>query len=185
MAFQFIAEQWVPYPLNLVFAFFANPENLPRLMPRWQSVRIEEAMFAPPPPRPAGVRAFPGIVAGSGSRLTLSARPVPFSPLRAPWEALIQDFRWNQGFCDVQLRGPFRSWKHCHSVHERVAHDGRPGTLIRDEVKYELPLGRLSVFADKLAAKNGLAYAFTYRHKRTLELLARMAAQTGTPPRLA
>jgi hypothetical protein len=27
-------QQWVPYPVELVFAFFANPANLPHLMPR-------------------------------------------------------------------------------------------------------------------------------------------------------
>ena len=182
MPFRFLAEQWLPFPLELVFSFFANPENLPRLMPSWQRVRIEEAVFAPPPPRPAGTPVFPGIIAGSGTRLTLSARPLPFSPLRAPWEALIQDFRWNEGFCDVQLRGPFRSWRHCHSVrpHEENA---RAGTLIHDDVTYELPLGRLNPLADKLAAKNALACLFRYRQQRTLELLARMAAQTATPPR--
>ena len=32
----FTSEQWLPYPVEPVFAFFANPENLPRLMPKWQ-----------------------------------------------------------------------------------------------------------------------------------------------------
>ena len=178
MPFHFTAGQWVPFPLDLVFSFFANPENLPRLMPRWQRVRIEEAVFAPPPPRPQGSRILPGIAAGSGTRLTFSARPFPFSPLRAPWEALIQDFRWNEGFCDIQLRGPFRSWKHCHSVEP-----SRNGTLIHDDITYELPLGRLNPLADKIAAKNALAYTFRYRQQRALELLTRMAAHTTAPPR--
>ena len=178
MPFHFRTGQWVPYPLELVFSFFANPENLPRLMPRWQKARIEQATFAPPPPRPPGSPRFPGIVAGSGTRLLLSARPFPFSPVRAPWEALIQDFRWNEAFCDIQLRGPFRCWKHCHTVEP-----SRNGTLIRDDITYELPLGRLNPLADKIAAKNALAYTFRYRQQRTLELLARMAPQTPTPPR--
>ena len=33
-------EQWVPFPLERVFAFFSNPENLPRIMPAASSTRL-------------------------------------------------------------------------------------------------------------------------------------------------
>lgn len=179
VACRFHTEQWLPYPAPLVFSFFANPANLPRLQPRWQKMRIEQATFAAPPPAPPHHARIPGVVAGSGSRLLLSARPFPFSPLRAPWEALIEDFEWDKGFCDVQLRGPFRSWRHCHSVEDAMQPEtGLPGTLVRDDVTYELPLGRLNPLADKLAAKNALAYTFRVRHKRTEQLLARMTGRT-------
>src|ERR1700710_2184838 len=97
-------EQWLPYPIELVFAFFANPENLPRLMPPWQKARIEEASFVPPPPLPGTPRPK-SIAAGTGTRLPLSFRPFPYSPIRVPWEAEISDFAWNNRFCDTQLRG--------------------------------------------------------------------------------
>jgi ligand-binding SRPBCC domain-containing protein len=179
MRYNFHAEQWLPYPRGLVFAFFANPENLPRLMPRWQAARIEEAVFAPPPPRPAGVPRYPGIVAGAGTRLTISARPFPLSPVRAPWDALIEDFRWNEGFCDIQERGPFRYWRHCHSVHDAESPaTGLPGVVVQDDVEYELPLPEaLSGIADKLVVKLAMRKLFAFRQKRTTELLALM---TGT-----
>jgi ligand-binding SRPBCC domain-containing protein len=175
MSQRFSTEQWVPFAPALVFAFFANPENLPRLMPRWQKARIEEAVFAPPPPQPEGAPRFPGIAAGAGTRLTISARPFPLSPVRLPWEALIEDFRWNEGFCDIQLRGPFQSWRHCHSV--RFAQNPETqqhGSVIRDEVEFSL----------RFAAMNplvlpGLSYVFRYRQRRTLELLPRMAEVSG------
>ena len=176
MRHQFHAEQWLPYPRDLVFAFFANPENLPRLMPKWQRARIEEATFAPPTSRPEGTSRYPGLSAGSGTKLTISARPFPLSPLRVPWDALIEDFRWNEGFCDVQLRGPFHYWRHCHSVRdERSAETGKPGSVVADHVEYELPLGGLGDFVDLIAAKRGMEMLFRYRQKRTEELLARMA----------
>src|ERR1700704_5799181 len=106
MRAHFHAEKWLPQPVELVFAFFANPENLPRLMPKWQAARIEEASFRPPPPHP-GTPRYPGIAAGDGTRLTLSFRPFPYSPVRISWEAAIGHFIWNQQFCDTQLRGPF------------------------------------------------------------------------------
>lgn len=179
MPFEFTAEQWLPYPIEIVFSFFANPENLPRLMPPWQKTRIEEATFSPAPPPPPGQKMFRGVVAGNGTRLTLSVRPFPFSPLRVPWEALIEDFEWNRGFCDVQVRGPFRSWRHCHTAREEAhSQTGVPGTCVRDHVTYELPLGELSPLADKLAARHALAYTFRVRHRRTEEWLQKL---TGRP----
>ena len=172
--FTFVAEQWLPFPVELLFAFFANPENLPRLMPAWQGTRIEKASIVPPPPRPQGAPHYPGLVAGDGTRLTLSVRPFPLSPVRVPWEACIEQFRWNEGFCDVQTSGPFRSWRHCHTV--QAGSDpvtGRPGTLVRDHIQYELPFGFMGGLVDKIVVKNGLQYTFRVRHKRAQELLAR------------
>jgi ligand-binding SRPBCC domain-containing protein len=176
MRHQFSTEQWLPYPHELVFAFFANPENLPRLMPRWQKARIEEAHFTPPPPRPAGAPRYPGVVAGDGTRLILGIRPLPFLLMHLPWEALIEDFRWNKGFCDVQVRGPFQYWRHCHTV-TASTENNQPGTLLRDHVEYELPLGALGALANKFAVRRALAATFRYRQKRTTELLA---LATGT-----
>ena len=57
----FQAEQWLPYPIETVFAFFANPENLPPLMPAWQKARIEKLSIVPPPPRSSAVAALPKV----------------------------------------------------------------------------------------------------------------------------
>ena len=174
MRHSYESEQWLPYPVELVFAFFANPENLPRLMPRWQQARIEEAAFAPPPPNPttgSGSR-FRGIAAGAGTRMTISFRPFPYSPVRVPWDAEITEFVWNDHFCDHQLRGPFAYWHHCHSVRPEVRTGASAGTLLRDKVEYELPLGRLGELANHLFIPRQLRSTFDYRHKRTRELLA-------------
>ena len=174
MRYHFETTQWLPYPPELVFAFFANPENLPRLMPRWQHARIEEVVFTAPPPRPTGSPRYPGIAAGNGTRLTIGIRPFPFAPFRIPWEAEIEDFRWNQGFCDTQLRGPFKYWHHCHTVTAAPSPNDptQPGTTLQDTLIYELPLGPLNRLADLLIAKHALAYTFRYRQRRTTELLA-------------
>lgn len=167
------AEQWLPYSVETVFNFFANPENLPRLMPSWQKARIEEAVFAPPPPRPASnLAAAPkaAVAAGQGTRMTISFRPFPFSPLRVPWDAEITEFEWNDHFCDVQHRGPFAYWRHCHRL-QAEQRDGRAGTLLRDHVEYELPFGILGDVANALVAKRQMGSIFRYRQRRTIELL--------------
>jgi ligand-binding SRPBCC domain-containing protein len=170
MPAKFHAEQSLPYPVELVFAFFANPENLPRLMPKWQAARIEEASFAPPPPRPEGARRYPGIAAGDGTRLTLSFRPFPYSPVRVSWEAAISHFVWNEQFCDTQLRGPFHFWHHCHRVSAGL--DG--GSVVRDEVEFELPLDPVSRVAMPVV-RSQMAAMFRFRQQRTAELLALIA----------
>ena len=177
MRHTFHAEQWLPYPLELVFAFFANPENLPRLMPPWQKARIEEASFIPPPPRPSSPLPQRGIAAGAGTRVTLSFRAFPYSPIRIPWHAEISEFTWNDHFCDIQNRGPFKFWKHCHHLRpeSRPTHPGAdptPGTLLNDHVTYELPFGPLGDLGNLLARRQ-LASTFRYRHQRTAELLPR------------
>jgi ligand-binding SRPBCC domain-containing protein len=170
MRHTFQAEQWLPFPADHVFAFFANPENLPRLMPPWQKARIEEAAFAPPPPRPTGGRLYPGIVAGAGTRMTLSFRPFPYSLLRVPWDAEITEFAWNGHFCDIQHRGPFAHWRHCHRLTPETRNE-IPGTLLRDEVEYELPGGPLGDLAAKSFAPLQFRYLFNFRHQRTAALL--------------
>jgi ligand-binding SRPBCC domain-containing protein len=173
------SEQWLPYPVDLVFAFFANPDNLPRLMPSWQNARIEEAAFTAPPPRPASIPTPKSIAAGAGTKLTLSFRPFPYSPVRVPWEAEITEFVWNDHFCDHQLSGPFAYWHHCHQVssesRDNESGAATPGTLLRDHVEYELPLGRLGDLANWLAVSRQLGRTFDYRHTRTRELLTQLA----------
>jgi ligand-binding SRPBCC domain-containing protein len=175
MRHTFHAEQWVPFPIEHVFAFFANPENLPRLMPPWQKARIEEAAFAPPPPTPPGGRSYPGVVAGAGTRMTLSFRPFPYSPMRVPWDAEISEFVWNEHFCDIQHRGPFAYWRHCHRLtpETRILESGSlsPGTLLRDEVEYEFPGGPLGDLAAKTFAPVQFRYLFKFRQERTAALL--------------
>ncbi len=182
MRHTFQTEQWLPFPVELVFAFFAYPENLPRLMPAWQKARIEEAAFAPPPPRPVSsdlALRFNSIAAGAGTRMTLSFKPFPYSPVRIPWEAEITEFAWNEHFCDRQLRGPFAFWNHCHRLHPETR-TNQSGTLVRDEVEYEMHLGALGDLAHSLFVRRQLKATFDYRHRRTEELLPRMALAVRT-----
>jgi ligand-binding SRPBCC domain-containing protein len=172
------SEQWLPYSVDLVFAFFSNPENLPRLMPSWQRARIEEAALTPPPSPANSDRPlyFKGVVAGAGSRITLSFKPFPYAPLRISWEAEITEFVWNDHFCDHQLRGPFTYWHHCHSLCSETHTDNSgvftTGTLLHDKIEYELALGKIGDLANRLFVTDQLRSTFAYRHKRTNELLA-------------
>jgi len=170
MRHRFHGQQWLALPIESVFAFFANPANLPRLMPEWQNARVDEAIFVAPPAL-AYEQERPR-VAGTGSRITISFRPLPLLPLRMRWDAEIVDFEWNVTFCDEQRpRGPFRYWRHRHTVTPEAQH-GISGTRIADDVEYELPLGLLGDAANIIFVARQIRAIFDFRQKRLVELFA-------------
>lgn len=160
----FITEQWVPYPVTTVFAFFSDPSNLPRLMPRWQDARIDSAELVR-----SGEASLPQ-AADRGSRILLSFRPVPLSPVRLRWLAIIDDFEVNQRFCDLQVTGPFGYWRHCHIVAPE-RHGDVDGTRITDAVDYDWPLRPLSPFMDMVFGRLQIRAIFRYRQQQLLKLL--------------
>ena len=176
MVHRFSASQWLPYPLPFVFAFLADPQNLPSLMPAWQKARIEEARIVAPPPAPATAfktARLRGPSAGAGSVITISFRPFPFSPIRLPWEAVIAEFVWNEHICDVQERGPFAAWKHCHFVKEE-RRESVAGTLITDDVTYEMKMGPMGEMAHSLFLAGQVKAVFAYRQKRIAAIFERI-----------
>jgi ligand-binding SRPBCC domain-containing protein len=176
MRHSFVTNQWVPYPVELVFDFLVNPQNLPPLMPAWQKTRIEDAKIVAPPERPASqvTRRLRSIAAGTGSVITISFRPFRLSPMRVPWEATISEFVWNDHFCDELSRGPFAYWKHCHRVRaERL--EGKAGCLIIDDVIYELKMGALGEMARRAFAEKQIKQLFAHRQMQVERFLAVMA----------
>jgi ligand-binding SRPBCC domain-containing protein len=168
MRHHFQTEQWLPYPRERVFAFFADPANLPHLMPGWQRVRVERANYVSPPEAPSTGR----VLAGQGSMMTISFRPVPLFPLRLEWDAYIAEFRRNDYFCDEQRRGPFKYFRHCHRVGDEVR-DGVMGSVMSDAVEYELPLGLLGDVANGLAVGRQIRSLFHHRQRMLPVLLSR------------
>lgn len=179
MVQRFETDQWVPFPVELVFAFFANPSNLPHLAPPRQKVRIEHLRLQPPPPRPVvadPARRFRSIAAGEGSEILISFRPVRWIP-RVSWLAQIVDFEWNRHFVDVQVRGPFKEFRHRHGVRAEVR-DALEGTVISDAIEYALPGGALARFGEGLVRAQ-MERGFAFRHKRLPEILAAAARQAA------
>jgi ligand-binding SRPBCC domain-containing protein len=117
-----------------VFAFFSNPENLPRIMPASSDTKLIVLNRMPAPTPPAGVDSDKA--AGVGSMIVTSFRVFPFLPVRAKWIARITEFDWNHYLADVQDRGPFECWHHRHEFRAETR-DGAAGTLVRDRIDYE------------------------------------------------
>jgi ligand-binding SRPBCC domain-containing protein len=133
---------------DAVFAFHESPGALERLTPPWEQVRRIEG----------------GDSLRPGTRVVLA---IPFGPLRLRWVAEHTEYEAGRMFADRQVQGPFAAWYHRHLFLD----DGRGGTVLRDEVDYEPPLGVLGrwVAGGFLEAK--LRKLFDYRHETTRRLV--------------
>ena len=64
-------------------------------------------------------------------------------------------------FVDLQLRGPYKLWRHEHLFEAR---DG--GTLIADTINLALPLGVLGQIAYKIKVKSDVEEIFAFRKEK-------------------
>src|SRR5437899_1538566 len=119
-------EQVVPCRLEEVFAFFACVENLEAITPEWLHFRILSV-------RPQPVQ--------EGTLISYALR-VRGLPVR--WTSEIVEWNPPHMFVDMQVRGPYKLWRHTH----RFAAEGN-STRITDEVQYALPLGFLGRIGHK------------------------------------
>lgn len=143
-AYTLQVEQWLPRPLEEVFAFFADAHNLQALTPPWVHFHILT-------PAPIAMRA--------GTLIDYRIRVHGF-PIR--WRTEIQEWSPPHRFVDVQLRGPYRLWHHTHTFEAR---DG--GTLCRDEVRYR-PFG--GALIQRLFVRGDVERIFAFRRDKLAAL---------------
>lgn len=74
------------------------------------------------------------------------------------WKTRIDSWVPNQSFIDRQLTGPYRKWIH---LHEFIP--CQSGTLMLDEVEYEVPFGWLGQLVTEIWVKKDLEKIFDYR----------------------
>ena len=143
-------EQWLPAPMERVFAYFSDAANLEALTPPWLGFRI----LTPLP-----------IAMHCGARIEyrISLAGVPFR-----WRTCIAAWEPGVRFVDVQERGPYALWEHSHRF--EACGDG---VLMGDIVRYALPLGPLGRAARALAVARALAAIFDYRFARIRESFPR------------
>jgi NADH dehydrogenase len=140
--------QHIDRPLAEVFDFFSRPENLARLTPSGLGFEL----------RSADRRMRPGLV------IEYRIRPLLNLPLG--WTSVISEYTPGERFVDVQLRGPYRTWRHVHRFSEEAG-----GTRVDDEVTYSLPLGPLGAVAHALVVRPRLQQIFGFRRAAMERLL--------------
>ncbi len=162
--------QWVPFPIQRVFAFFSNPENLPQIMPAASATKIVRLTRTQPPStaaaNPTGEHA-----AGIGTTIVTSFRVFPFLPLRAQWIARITEFEWNHHFADVQDKGPFKTWHHRHEF-KAEERNGVDGTRVSDVIDYDVGFGLAGSIANRFFVRPQMQRTFAERQKVLTNLLS-------------
>ena len=142
-------------------------------MPPWQDARIDSLELETPESQTPNDHSLTH-AAGRGSRILLSFRPLPLSPIRLRWLALIDDFVMHHRFCDLQVTGPFGYWRHCHLT-AAESRRGVDGTRVTDVVDYAWPAGPLSPLVDALGGRLQIRQIFRYRQQQALRLLSAAA----------
>ncbi len=137
---QLSTRQFVPRPLNEVFAFFSDARNLEAITPPSLSFSIRNA-----PPK-----------IERGSLIEYDLRLHGF-PIR--WKSMIALYEPMRRFVDVQLRGPYQLWRHLHEFKPVAG-----GTEVSDTVDYVLPYAPFGDLAGSLVARD-VANIFRFRHE--------------------
>ncbi|MEM8599175.1 MAG: TIGR01777 family oxidoreductase [Bacteroidota bacterium] len=94
---------------------------------------------------------------------------MPVGPLTVAWIAEHRDYQAplspeGEGtFTDVQVQGPFASWRHTH----RMRPDGPAASTLSDEIIYTLPASRIAQPIGGWLADGELDRVFSYRHRVT------------------
>jgi ligand-binding SRPBCC domain-containing protein len=138
----FVHRSVVPAAASEVFMWHERPQALLDLALSRRWVRVDS--------RTGSVR--------DGDRVTFS---IGVGRLRVVWEASHYGYIGGEQFCDEQVRGPFRTWRHTH----RIEAIGTRQTLYEDRIEYALPGGRLVHRLLDGLVQRLLARAFARRHE--------------------
>lgn len=140
-------------PLDEVFAFFSNAQNLERITPPYMNFRI---LTPQPIPMKTG---------------TLIEYRIALGGIPMKWRTLIESFEPGVAFTDVQESGPYKLWRHTH----RFFAEGPSTTRMVDELEYEVGFGPFGAIARVLFVQRTVENIFDYRTKIMRELFGPVA----------
>lgn len=114
----FTTQQWIPKPIERVFSFFYDEKNLETLTPPWLNFHVLG-------------KSTPAVTEKTEIDYQLKIHGIPVR-----WRSRITQWRENQGFTDIQIKGPYQKWEHTHRF---IPMKG--GTRIEDRIIYKPPGG--------------------------------------------
>jgi ligand-binding SRPBCC domain-containing protein len=141
---RFVKDSIIRASPERVFGFHEQPDVLTMLLPPWESARVIQAAK----------------ISEVGSQAIVETRV--FGPIKMRWIAEHTVYYPPHMFEDIQVKGPFRSWRHRHTIESNVN-----GALLRDQIDYEVPLGFLGRAVATLLVERRLRKLFDYRHEVT------------------
>jgi ligand-binding SRPBCC domain-containing protein len=148
---KFIKETEINAPPRAIFAFHELPNAFEMLIPPWENARIIQ-------------KADISVI---GSRAIIETKIFGLFPSR--WVAEHTKYEPPTMFEDVQISGPFKSWRHQHIILTT-----ENGGILRDEIDFEPPYSVLGSFAAPIVIVPKLEKMFEYRHKITKEFCEKL-----------
>lgn len=143
---RFVKQSVIHATPDRVFAFHEQPDVLQRLLPPWESARIIQSAK----------------ISDVGAQAIIET--TIFGPFSVRWIAEHTLYDPPHMFEDVQVKGPFRTWRHRHIIEPHA-----DGALLRDEINYEPPFGILGRAFAPLFIERRLNKLFEFRHRVTSE----------------
>jgi uncharacterized protein (TIGR01777 family) len=141
-----------------LFKWHKKPAAFERLTPPWEDVEVLD--------RTGGIE--------DGSRVSIRTK---IGPVPIIWLIEHRDYREEEQFCDIQIKGPFKHWEHTHTF----VPDGANACFMEDNVKFLLPMGALGeLFGNELVIRK-LETLFEYRHGTLMNDMA-MHKKYGVKP---
>ena len=137
------------------YTWHMQPGAFQRLNPPWEDVRVLSGW------KPIEEKSQVHL------KVPLVQFPLDYPLINALWFDWVcqhQDIIPGKQFCDVQIRGPFGYWKHCHRVEEIDA----THCQLNDTIEYSLPFGLVGSTLGELLGgwyiRQKLDRMFAYRH---------------------
>ena len=141
---KFIKESIIKAAPKRVFAFHELPDAIERLIPPWENAKIIQKAD----------------ISKVGSQAIIEQKI--FGLISSRWIAEHTRYEPPMLFEDVQISGPFKSWRHQHIVKSREG-----AAILRDEIEFEPPFWIFGQIAAPLVILPKLEKMFAYRHAVT------------------
>ena len=141
---RFVKQSVIRASPERVFEFHEQANVLSLLIPLWESARVIQ----------------PAKISEVGTEAIIETQIV--GPIKVRWVARHTLYDPPRLFEDVQVKGPFRSWRHRHIIESHPE-----GAVLRDEIDYEPPLGFLGRAVAPILVQKRLQKLFEYRHDVT------------------
>ena len=144
-----VSEQWVPHAPEAIWPYFCDEKNLEELTPDFLRFKVLG-------------KSTREIGEGTLIDYSLKLNGIPID-----WQSRIENWQPFRRFVDTQVKGPYSYWHHAHEFIP-LAH----GTLMRDVVRYRLPLGWLGSVVAGRKVEARVNQIFSHRSIRIAERFA-------------
>lgn len=143
MAFyQFMKTQHFNNSIEELWDFISNPKNLKRITPEYMCFDINTEYLSN--------KMYEGMI--------ISYQVSPLLGIKMTWVTEITHIHEYKYFVDEQRVGPYKIWHHQHFLESTSE-----GTLMKDLVSYNPPLGILGKMANQVFIKKKLEEIFEFR----------------------